>query len=775
MKKSIFPIILLFIFATSFAPNTPQQIVAPTCNPDARPFRGYTFIHPGIINKKAAYAPYFLDFGQMYETYFHHNHQRDDNIIEWNERFCSKSDSADVDYVVYRSTSAEMSLLLRSANDKKMPLPGTLSGNQFAEILAFNACTEAIEYLIFAKKCQPHVSGKDAWEVRQRDAEAMDVLIEEGLGRFKNCRSHFFKQRYAYQIVRLAHYSGQWQRTVDLYNFLLPKIDRQRSSVIFYWTLGHLAGALFQLEKYPEAAYRYSLIFRNCPSKRISAYRSFFIKNDEIWGETLRLCQNDAERAALFALRAADAKTLTVNDLIKIYDLDPQHPALDLMLVGNVQYFEKMLLRTPTTDRKYGLTAIAARQKSGQKQLPILLEFVRRAIKERHLENPKLWRLIEGYLLQLAGRPAGEVENIYNQISEKLHPDDSETNDAELKKQIEVWRTLQQILAIDANDNQADNAVIRIRSFDIFKEFPAFEPFLQDWMSSKYAEGERPGKAILAAYSLDAFALNPNLAALDDLLKTARETQKSGIEYEMTGDSSSEKFEAKLLEIKGSFLFNTGHPEAALSTLREISPTLAADLKKFSPFKISINDCLRCPTASADLTRREIVERLGQYEFEAKAAEATGELNRAAENYLQAGLGYFNTSWFGYEWDAFDDFRDPENWYRLSAGPVFPFAGTPAGNRENLDVTRALGFFEHALAVSRDPEISAKAAFMAAKCQQKQWFCSPQCKYKPGSNRVPVLPPEFKTYYLLLKNEFSGTEFYGEVVKECKWFGVYVR
>lgn len=780
-------LLLLSIFlllATAFAPQDLPRTKNSPCDPIARPFKGYTFIHPNLINKKAAYAPFFLDFGKMYEQWFDHDHQRDDNLAEWNERFCTKSDSANVDYVVYRASIGEMSTLLRAASDPtgKTTLSAGLAGNSFAEVLAFNHCTEPIEYLIFAKKCQPHVSGKAAWEVRQRDADEMDVLIEEGLGRFKNCRSHFVKLRYAYQIVRLAHYSGQWQRTVDLYNFLLPKVDRRRSSVIFYWTLGHLAGALRQLGKDSEAAYRYALIFRNCPSKRISAYRSFFIKNDEQWVAAMRLCQNDAERAGLHVLRAAGDKTLTINDLKEIYRLDPKHPALDLLLVGNVQFFEKMLLRTPTTDRKYGTTRAAAMADRGAKQLPVLLDFVRKALKEREINDPKLWRLVEGYLLQLAARPQ-EAENIYNEISEKLDPGASGTNDAGLRDQIEIWRTLAQVLSIDGNGKRADDITFQLRSLRTFKEFPAFEPFLQDWLGAKYAEGERPGKAILAAYGLEKFALNPDLATLDDMLATVQDEQKSGIEYEMTGDSSNQKFEAKVLEIKGFYLFSLGQPEAALATLRQIPATQATTMPRFSPFNQNIPDCWKkCRNSISavknnyqNLTRREIVERLGELEFDAKAASATGEIDRAAEKYLLVGLGYYNTSWFGYEWEAFDQFRDPDNWSRLSAGPVFPMVGTPAGNRENLDLTRALGYFERALSLARDPEVAAEAAFMAAKCQQKQWLCDRRCKYRPGSRNIAALPPEFKNYYFLLKKDYSNTNFYGAVVRECKWFSAYVR
>ena len=112
---------------------------------------------------------------------------------------------------------------------------------------------------------------------------------------------------------------------------------------------------------------------------------------------------------------------------------------------------------------------------------------------------------------------------------------------------------------------------------------------------------------------------------------------------------------------------------------------------------------------------------------------------------------------------------------RLARGPVFALAGSPDGNRENIDVSLALSYFEKALNAAQKPEMAARAAFMAARCQQKQWFCDPECRYRPGSKLIPVLPEKYMTYYNLLIARYSRTNFYTAVVKECKWLAAYSR
>lgn len=755
--------------------SKPETQNSPTCDPSAKPFRGYSFLYPDIVNRRAAYAPYFLEFGNLYAPFFRRDIQRDENLEEWNGRFCQNATPDEVAEVVYQSSTSTLARLLEAAADRtqKTPLPGSLAGNPFAETLTYNGCAEAIEYLIFAKKCEPHVVAQDGWDTVERDAEAMQVLVNEGKARFKECRSHFFRLRYAYQIVRLAHYAGAWQQTADLYNELMPQVDRRRPSIVFYWTLGHLAGALQKLGKRPEAAYRYSLIFQNCPSKRTSAWRSFFLKNDAEWAAALRLCQSDAEKATLFAMRAGGAAANAVPDMEAIYGLNPTHPALDLLLVGTVQHLERTLLRTPATDKKHGIQDGQTRHERAAQHLAVLQKFVHRVLQERQIGDPKLWACVEAYLFLLDGKLA-EAEYHLNRAEKKLDPKDTESNDPALAKQIEIWRTLIQVLSI----NPADPALgaEAVRGLTVFREFPGFEDFLSDYLSEGYAASGRPGKAFLANNDLAALALNPSLQMLDDLLAAAEARDKSGIEADMAEDSTDLRFTSKILEIKAMHLFSTGHPEAALATLREIPATDMARMRKFAPFKLFIKDCLGCRVPDpAPLNRLQILERLAQLEFDAKAAAATGHPDVAAEHFYLIGLALWNMSWFGYEWEAFDTHRDPDNWARLARGPVFPMSGAPDGNRENLDLDRALAMLDEALRLSRDPELSAKIAWVAAKCRQAQWLASPACKYRPGSRQIPVLPPEYSTYHAELRQKYASTAFYAQVVKECKWFAAYAR
>lgn len=770
----------IFFIASSFYPfdNPPQKTQINGACAGVSRFYGYTFLDPDIINKNAAYAPFFTRWDDYYERYYFDQGaeiQKDENLDEWIERFCGQPLKADVAYVVYEADISEMSGLHSAAADptKKTPLPYRLAGNTFAEMIALNGCTEVTSYLMFAKKCEPYVSGRQSvWDTRDQQAADMIALIDEGLSRFKDTDSHFIKMRYTYQMVRLAHYARDYQYTVDLFNYLMPKVDRKKKSIIFYWTLGHLAGALQKLGKYPEAAYRYSLIFRYCPSKRAQAFRSFLIRNDDDWEKTNRLCESDAEKSTLLVMRAGGARTFLINDMIEVYELDHANPQLDLMLVSEVQQLEKNYLRTDITDLKRGTAIGSFKKEQAAQHILDLQKFVRQVLRDKQTPNPKLWRGIEGYLELLAGDKYA-AEKRWDRLEDDL--DSDLAYDKRLLRQLEIWRCLLEIMKLDLASDNADNLAFRIRSYEAFKWNPNFEPFLQQWLGSGYAAKNHPGKAILAAFDPGALGLNPKLEVYDDLLELARSSDPILLERTMQIDTNPARIEAMLLELKGAYLLGQGQPEAAVATMKKIRPTELVRLPKFSPFRDKVGEKIHRPVSDTLLLNRlEVAQKILDLEFRAKTAEALHE-PEAAMYWYRIGVGYYNMSYFGYEWEVTDSYRSGYNQLRLSQGPIFSLFGSPDGNRENTDVSLALSYFEKALHSAEDPELAARAAFMAARCRQKQWFCSPDCSYKPGSKLIPVIPDNYFEYYNLLMTKYANTKFYTGIVKECKWLAAYAR
>jgi hypothetical protein len=757
----------------AFFPNTPPPQGA--CSPEPAT-QAYTFLNPGIINIHAAYAPFFLKWADYYQnTYFDTDIQRKENLEEWRGRFCNQPSEAEIEAIVYHASVEDLNAWRLATIDKgkDTPLPLSMEGNRFAELVAIGSCAEIVDYLLFARECEPYVVAQtDLWSVRNLEVPQMEQLIEKGRQQFKKARTPFIRLRYAFQIIRLAHYAKQWEACIALYDELVPTIDYQKHSIIFYWTLGHLAGALQQKGYYPQAAYRYALIFRKCPSKRAQAFRSFVIRNDEDWNKTLRLCQTDAERATCHILRAGSSPAFAMDDIRRVYQLDPGNPQLDILLTGSVQRLEHVFLSTRAAEIRDDDPRGSALREKAALHLLQLTDFVRTAIHEKRTPNLKLWQCLIGYLELLAG-DYYSCEKTMQKAADRLQKD--LPYDAELLKQLEQWKVVLSIVKINPTTKTPDEEALAVRNQPAYQSNPYFPALLSDWLSMAYRQSDHPGKAILAAYEPAAIDYNPTIAIYDDLIREAKKENPLFLEKSMQLDTFPQLVIAQLIDKKGALLLAEGKLEAALLTLQQIPESLLPHLPKFSPFReVTTERIHRLVRDTLYLNRREIVEKMIEFEFKAKAAEANRQPVASWYYYLN-GLACYNMSYFGYAYNVLDAYRSGASWSNLAVGPVFPMPGSPSGNREYVQMDKALSYFDRALKLARNPELAARAAFMAARCRQKQWLSNPDCSYKPGNQQIPTLPSAYQTYYDILNNHFRQTNFYKQIIQECRWFAAYAR
>lgn len=437
-----------------------------------------------------------------------------------------------------------------------------------------------------------------------------------------------------------------------------------------------------------------------------------------------------------------------------------------------MQSLERVLLKNQITELKHNEKPNQVLRNQAASQLIDLQDFMFRVIKDGKADNLKLWHCMSTYADVLrSDHYQAEVNIKYcrNLLTDK---DEYET---ELLKQLDIWEHLLRINQLRMDDTYAEDAAFRLRSYAIHTLIPTFEPYLKDRLGLAYGKTNQPGKAVVTAFSQNALLFNPKLDQLDDLILSleAANGATSAIETEINSDSLMRPNLDFFLEAKGMALLAMAQPEAALQELQRQSAGYKGDL--FSPFKERISERIN-DVAIADtinVTREELAAKILEFQFAARANFT--QPDKAAKYYYLLGLCYYNCSYFGYSWKTFDAFRSGQNWTRLSQGPVFGAANTPYGNSEVLDMRTALGYFEQALRIARNTELQAKCLFMAARCQQKQWFADPKCQFRPGNKEIPVIPDAYADYQKLFFQKCSKTEFYKQVVSECKWYEAYAR
>ena len=73
-----------------------------------RSFRGYTFVNPQIVKAPLDFAPFLLDFEEIYDLYDGQEaEQEKGNLEEWYERFCERVTLKDLRYIIYNATLSE--------------------------------------------------------------------------------------------------------------------------------------------------------------------------------------------------------------------------------------------------------------------------------------------------------------------------------------------------------------------------------------------------------------------------------------------------------------------------------------------------------------------------------------------------------------------------------------------------------------------------------------------------------------------------------------------
>lgn len=718
---------------------------------------GNTFLEPVLVDTTSIYAPYTLTFDQFEFSFLKTNQQVNENVQEWMSRYCENALYEDVFQVIYKTSVDELKEWRAATINHKLPLPLDLRGNTFAQANQKMSCTEVADYLIFAKKCEPHVvAGGDLWNPKEQNLDAIHDLMKEGGKLFKNTNSYFIRLRTAYQVIRLAHYAKEYEKVLELRDYFLPKID-EVNSIINWWILGHVAGAELKLGKKAQAAYHFAQIFQNSPSKRTSAYNSFRISSDEEWGKAMLICQSNDEKANMYAIRAAQSRSHLLDEMEAIYRLNTRHSSLEPLLIKAVKKMEYIFLGAEF--KKNAQQRIPS--KSQKKRIKQLQRFVEKAVNEHQVNHLLVWQIANGYLLYLEGNwPEAEV--LFDTL---------ETDNPKLNQQIETIKTIIKINSYQHADTETESDLYNLMtSSDLYKKNKKIRLFLKNRLAYLYKLDSLPGKALLMTHKVSDLKYNPDFGILDELIKLTEKENPTRLEKVLIYKAdNTTTIRSELLEIKATLLLAQGQVETAKETY-SLVPRSERSPKLFAPFAEDFRDCISCPVTdtTAD-TKSDLIDKLVEYDYRARA-----DINRGPEYFYLLGTAWYNMSYFGPAWEASDYYRDGRNWY-YTYDDVYPTSASIFGNRENHNLTKAKIYFGKALELSKDRELQARAAFYLARIDQKEYFLSENCPYNRHKNFIPKLPADRMIYYNLLIREYNDTEFYEEIIEECSFFAAYAK
>ncbi len=572
---------------------------------------------------------------------------------------------------------------------------------------------DALAYVDFAHKAEPFATTLG-------DAPVPGAIVAEATSAWKAARDRFLQQRYAYQVLRLMFYQRDWANAVAFF-------DRNQASLagpsadLAWRARYYAAGASRRTGNRARANLELARIIAGYPALANIAANDFKPMEQADWKQSLQLARDVKDKVALW--RAVGVKNDGLVAMQEIQKLDPKSDVLALLLVRELARAE------PLGEAVWGSPPepkdVAARGKA----FAALEKIANKIIATPGADRPWLAELVLGHI----AAKRGDVATARAHLEKALQ---ARPTDARVANQAKAS------LALALAQNWK---VEPAREEELAKTFNAIDPKFGRYPAVRAEVRGRLAKAYAAAGRwVDAELLEPGTAG-------KRWHDHAFIEQLIArGGQSTSDFDKLVLQ--GSIARATLDRELGLRELLDDNFARAAQLLQpqtaklgTDPFVSHVLDCHECDEtkyANAPWTAASVASRLVELE---RAAKGTGE--PAAKASLELGTALYNLTWFG-----------------NARGMLYD------SNQRTSDTRAAERWFKRAFDLTKNRELKAKAAWLAAKAELGRLENVDVDAPWGISDSLPTP----RTWYPIMKT-FADTKYYKDVVAQCGMFARWLR
>jgi hypothetical protein len=754
-----------------------RNIISCSFSPDPDAY-GYNFFNQEVIGDDY-YLPILFTWHSFYRgTYSVTN---DALIEEWRSYFKNIPAYDDVKNVVYSipvNNLIKCSELLNNSGG----LPDSLSANSCMNYIYKTKDKDFLTYMLYARRCEPNVNWTGEWSTPEYNLDSLEILKKIGDDLYNSTSNSFMKLKYAFQMVRLAHYANNADECIRLYDQLIEPMKEK--SFTRWRALAHKAGSYYMKDDALSATYFFVEVFKNCPALRTEATIGFDIEDESQFQDILGRCRDDQMKAALYAIRAIQPYSKALEDMKTIYQIDPTIDYNDLLLVREVKMLENVYLRAKIYnygeywEYDYDLNPEETLFTYDSNYLREFRSFINIVIKENKIRKPALWKLASGYLavydadFAFSEKCISDLKNMNvtdNNILKsmkllqigmdirKLHTLDETENER-------IFQEFQDLTIFEHNFTPALLKEINLTDYlnpdpDIYSSYPnnQFRYFL-DVLSLIYKKNGNQLKVYLCNSDFESLRMDPNLDLVNGLLDLIDKKGKLPFETYLSTKAGCKN---ELLEVKGTLLLQADNQKEAIKVFKSIPAEFLQKNFRFyinaDPFAGNLNDCLSCDDSIMEKSDFVFLHCLTKLQFAEKILslkkKANGKGEKAAEaNYL-LGNAFYNTTDFGSAWMAYAYWR-------------------PYGSG-SFDCSKAQSYYEKAILLTKNIELAAKCCFMAAKCEHNSYYKREQ-KNSWDLIHIPDNYYDYQNFFKLLNEKYTETEYYKEVIKECSYFRQYL-
>jgi hypothetical protein len=766
-KSFCFPIsILIAIAAITMAcvfveeNNYPASFFAPEVTHNDRYSRfnvSYHFLYN--YTERSTYIDFDFKESNVYDF-------NNINISEWETYFQNHVKGDDLKYILYSSRLGEIDTLIFSLKKPGYPISNTLKNNSILKVPDTRAALDFLYYTGFAKRCEVYTTYEtDDWfdDKATRDAKdprndkaAIAALADGALKQMANTKSDFVRQRYAFQVLRLYYMSRDFNKCIQFYTAQKNMLENINNSII-YRVMGYLAGAYYGLKDYSNADYLYSLIYDKYDTMKTAAFFSFHPQEEKDWNQTLALAKNAREKEVLWQMLGIYNDPLRA--MQAIYALDPKSDLMDILLARAVNVQEEIFLyqdgEFPDDDNNVAMdnAGIIASDSVYKEQV----DFFKMVAGKNNTAKPYEWDLAAGYLSWASG-DAG-----FEKYLDKANNESA--NDSLVQDEVRLIKFLDFVKNGKAGDEKFENKLVD--EFKWLREEKHARYFREDAAANfvkcnlihKYESIHDTMKVLCLKAELNDSSKG-FVVLLNKIMAFMDKPDKTPFEEFVLGELQYSK--ADILDMEAVKPFYDYHFKQALAILNKDDN--AGRIGGFGdPFVIHINDCHDCDAndpQKVEYTTGSFLERMIALEDSVKSNPV-----HAAKFYFLLANGCYNMTYYG-NCRAFYATK------LTAVGDDFFSEGKLSDSSEidnikgYFDCSKAEEYYNKAADASKDIEFKAKCAFMAAKCEQNEFYTSGGgASGDFGGGK----------YFNLLDSCYSKTKYYHEIIKECGYFKSYLK
>jgi hypothetical protein len=510
---------------------------------------GEDYYYYNLFNQEITDAPEYspflmtIDYG-LYEA--RTKYSKNENIEDWAKYLNISYDNSH--YLVFESSKKSVDQLTKigKSSDDKLA---------FANADFIKKNRQALLYLSYAKYLEPYmfhntieIEGAWDYEKGEKNPAQLDYdKVKNVLVKSWNAETDIdLKIRYAYQLVRFAHYTNRYKEAVSLFKKYVEVLNTK--SVMYYYALDQKAGAERGLGNLIQANYDFFEVFSHTKNKKESAYISMNFTEDLDFNKLLKNAKTDQEKMDLYLLIGFKDFSNPLAAMRQIIKINPNADQAKILFARAINLIERThLLMNFNEGEEAGKIPFFV---SGGYMTPELsASFMNDVIQLGKAQaavskDADFWNLSVAYLT-IINRDFVNSENFLSKVNSKtsnyLAQKDVIATFLELNKIEKITPEIEQNL-IKKYGGLLNFELVYPKDYEYGEEIftkeelakSKMKELVKDILANRYFLQGNKAKAFLLHNSIEDFSNNVNWELLNDFERLNTKTNKTSFEKYLT-------------------------------------------------------------------------------------------------------------------------------------------------------------------------------------------------------------------------------------------------